>query len=192
MRVFLVVFFLIFSLQSWTKADDISGFEIEGMSIGDSVLDFFSEDEIDEIDDINKANFKNDSIKGIRLDDISWFKIFESVQLVYKQENWEIINISAIINFSNNINACLKKKDSIVEVLSAEFNDYEIDNIINESHKADKTGNSKITTTYFTFPDKNYAAVSCTDWTEEMSLSDLLKVRLSTDEYNEILKKEYE
>jgi len=192
MRVFLVVFFLIFSLQFWTKADDISGFEIEGMSIGDSVLDFFSEDEIDEIDDINKANFKNDSIKGIRLDDISWFKIFESVQLVYKQENWEIINISAIINFSNNINACLKKKDSIVEVLSAEFTDYEIDNIINESHKADKTGNSKITTTYFNFPDKNYAAVSCTDWTEEMSFSDLLKVRLSTDEYNEILKKEYE
>ena len=192
MRVFITVLVLIFSVQSWTKADDISGFEIEGMSIGDSLLDFFSEDEIDEIDDINKANFKNDSIKGIRLDDISWFKIFESVQLVYKQENWEIINISAIINFSNNINACLKKKDSIVEDLSAEFNDYEIDNIINESHKADKTGNSKITSTYFNFPDKNYAVVSCTDWTEEMSFSDLLKVRLSTDEYNKILKKEYE
>ena len=40
MRVFIVVLVLIFSLQSWTKADDISEFEIEGMSIGDSLLDY--------------------------------------------------------------------------------------------------------------------------------------------------------
>ena len=46
MRVFLAVLFLIFSLQSWTKADDISDFQIEGMSIGDSALDYFSEKEI--------------------------------------------------------------------------------------------------------------------------------------------------
>jgi len=45
MRVFFAVLILIFSLQSWTKADDISDFEIEGMSIGDSALDFFSENE---------------------------------------------------------------------------------------------------------------------------------------------------
>ena len=46
MRVFLSVLILIFNLQSLTKADDISDFEIEGMSIGDSLLDFFSEEEI--------------------------------------------------------------------------------------------------------------------------------------------------
>ncbi len=43
MRIFLSIIFLIFSLQSWTKADDIRDFEIEGMSIGDSALDFFAE-----------------------------------------------------------------------------------------------------------------------------------------------------
>ena len=41
-RVFLSVLILIFSLQSWTKADDIRDFEIEGMSIGDSALDYFT------------------------------------------------------------------------------------------------------------------------------------------------------
>ena len=46
MRVFIAVLVLIFSLQSWTKADDISDFEIEGMSIGDSLLDYMSEEEI--------------------------------------------------------------------------------------------------------------------------------------------------
>ena len=44
MRVFIAVLVLILSLQSWTKADDISEFEIEGMSVGDSALDYFSEE----------------------------------------------------------------------------------------------------------------------------------------------------
>ena len=46
MRVFITVLVLIFSFQSWTKADDISDFQIEGMSIGDSVLDYLSKEEI--------------------------------------------------------------------------------------------------------------------------------------------------
>ena len=44
-RILLTLLF-IFSFQSWTKADNINEFEIEGMSIGDSLLDFLSEDEI--------------------------------------------------------------------------------------------------------------------------------------------------
>ena len=41
-----LVLVLTFSLQSWTKADDISEFEIEGISIGDSLLDHFDENKI--------------------------------------------------------------------------------------------------------------------------------------------------
>ena len=39
MRVFLSILLLIFSIQAFAKADDISEFEIEGMSIGDSLLE---------------------------------------------------------------------------------------------------------------------------------------------------------
>ena len=46
MNRLILILILTLSLQSWTKADDISEFEIEGMSIGDSALDFFSESEI--------------------------------------------------------------------------------------------------------------------------------------------------
>ncbi len=46
MRIFIAALVFIFSLQSWTKADDIRDFEIEGMSIGDSLLDYVSEAEI--------------------------------------------------------------------------------------------------------------------------------------------------
>ena len=46
MKRILLILILTLSFQSWTKADDISEFEIEGMSVGDSALDFFSEEEI--------------------------------------------------------------------------------------------------------------------------------------------------
>ena len=43
MKRLLLILILTFSFQSLTKADDIRDFEIEGMSIGDSLLDYFSE-----------------------------------------------------------------------------------------------------------------------------------------------------
>ena len=46
MKIFLSVLILFFSLQNLTKADDISDFQIEGMSIGDSALDYFTKKEI--------------------------------------------------------------------------------------------------------------------------------------------------
>ena len=48
MRLFLTLLIIIFNLQSLTKADDISDFEIEGISIGDSLLDYYSKREIND------------------------------------------------------------------------------------------------------------------------------------------------
>ena len=48
MRIILITLTFIFSLQSWTNADNIKDFEIEGMSIGDSLLDYFEKEKIKE------------------------------------------------------------------------------------------------------------------------------------------------
>ena len=46
MKRLLLILILTFSCQTLIKADDIRDFQIEGMSIGDSLLDFLSEEEI--------------------------------------------------------------------------------------------------------------------------------------------------
>ena len=46
MKKFLAILILIFTLQTPSQADDIRDFQIEGMSIGDSLLDYFSENQI--------------------------------------------------------------------------------------------------------------------------------------------------
>ena len=66
MKVYLLIIILIFSLQSWTKADDISEFQIEGMSVGDSLLDYMSETEINS----NKRNY----VEGKRYYVVAYFK----------------------------------------------------------------------------------------------------------------------
>ena len=43
MRALIIFLVLVFNLQSWTKADDIKDFEIEGMTVGESLLNYFDE-----------------------------------------------------------------------------------------------------------------------------------------------------
>ena len=60
MKILLTFFVLLFS--SSVFADDISDFQIEGMSIGDSLLDYLSKDEIiDQMDFIYKDTNKKGS-----------------------------------------------------------------------------------------------------------------------------------
>ena len=59
MRVLLLVIILIFSIQSLSNADDVRDFELEGVSIGDSLLDHFSEKEIKK--EMNNAFFYKDN-----------------------------------------------------------------------------------------------------------------------------------
>ena len=46
-RLSLYLFLILFTIQIPSQADDIRDFQIEGMSIGDSALDYFSKDELD-------------------------------------------------------------------------------------------------------------------------------------------------
>ena len=76
MRLFISVLVLIFSFQSLVKADDIRDFEIEGMSLGDSALDYFSEEEIQK----NKQNyFKNKKYTPVQNDLFPFFKTYNAV-----------------------------------------------------------------------------------------------------------------
>ena len=84
MRVLIAVLVLIFSLQSWTKADDISDFEIEGMSIGDSLLDFYSEREINNF--YNYDHLPSD-MKFMIADDQRTTGSYDGLQFFYKPKD---------------------------------------------------------------------------------------------------------
>ena len=69
MKKLFIIIIIFISFQTLSKADDIRDFQIEGMSIGDSLLNLFSEEELIEQFKINsddvKLNKREALIKGL-------------------------------------------------------------------------------------------------------------------------------
>ena len=187
------VLILIFSLQSWTKADDISDFQIEGMSIGDSLLDHFSKEEI-------KINIRKDAYlwkkdrKFISIEIVSHssFKNYDAIQASYKtnDEEFKIDTLSGFLNFSDDIEECYKKKDEIVKELSEIFKNIatKID-LGTSKHTSDDSGKSTHTTVRFQFNSSDLVRVGCTDWSKEMLWMDNLRVEFVKKEFLDWIKR---
>ena len=118
MRIFIVVLVLIFSLQSWTKAEDITDFEIEGISIGDSLLDYMTKDEIK----YNDLEFHPSTSKYYAVNFTGKKNSYEYVDFYIKRgdKKYEIFFIRGIIEV-NNKNKCLKLKNEIAEEMKNLF-----------------------------------------------------------------------
>ena len=192
MRIFIAVLVLIFSIQSWTKAEDISDFEIEGMSIGDSLLDYFSEKEIrNNIKDV--YSYIEDKTFVLSAFDEKDFspKIYEIVQIEFKDndKDYKIHGITGklLSNFKTNIETCYKKQDEIAEELSLIFKDAEKYKPKITKHTADSSGRSNVRQIPFFLKSGDVAGVECYYWHKEMPYANNLKVVLSTKELNDWL-----
>ena len=111
MKRLLLILILTFSFQSLTKADDIRDFEIEGMSIGDSALDYFTNAEIKN----GKRNYyKSNKFTDSELE-LPQFKEFQTVHINYrtKDKKYEIYAVEGTILYKDNIKDCYQKKDEI-------------------------------------------------------------------------------
>ena len=168
MRIFIAVLVLIFGLQSWTKADDIRDFEIEGMSIGDSALDFLSEDEIKKR--LNSAYYYKDEKFAIIFVHDSDIKLYErlSVTIIPTDPKYTLYSIRGEIDFPDNIDNCKKKKDKVVKDIDKIFKKLKKEER-DQTHGFDKTGNSFVHTTEFIFKNKDELRVFCLDWSEEIT-----------------------
>jgi hypothetical protein len=190
MRIFLSIMVLIFGLQSWAKANDTKDLEIEGMSIGDSLLDYFSEEEI-------TKNFFYKSKKYFSFaSSQSSFKIYDAVQFHIKNNDktYTIEAIEGVKLFRNKINECKNLKKVIVDELSSLFIDAEKKKD-SGNHIYDKTGNSKYyRTSFFISPKDRYNSieVACFDWSKvlEKNFGDKLTVGIKTQAYQKFMEEE--
>ena len=81
MKKTLILFVLLFS--SFVFAEDISDFEIEGMSIGDSLLEYFSEEII--LNSIMDYDYADDEFyQLLLLKKNNNFKVYEALQINLK------------------------------------------------------------------------------------------------------------
>jgi len=119
MNRLLLILILTFSFQSWTKADDISDFEIEGMSIGDSLLSYMNKNLIaNGMNDKDIAYYYEDDFVSISTWDIrNNFKTYDDVGVVLKigdsQHKIFALEGTLYMDESSNIQKCYNKQNEI-------------------------------------------------------------------------------
>ena len=170
------LFLILFSFSALSFADDIIEFEIEGMSLGGSLLDYMSEEEIKE-----NVAFVYEDIFVVSLINKTPL-IYDEISVTYKSKDkkYNIYGIAGIINFPNNIENCYKQQDKIVEEISMDFNHWGILILKEEENSTYKP---------ITYIDKNGDAisVSCYDYPKEPEINHL-KVSFNAKEFKNYIK----
>ena len=167
MKKLLGILVLIFTLQTPSLADDISDFEIEGMSVGDSALDFFSETEIkkkiDNNDDLISYPSSNEYY-GMVFENKNFFQTYESIKVHFKEndKNFIFVGVTGQIDYPNNFEDCLKTKKKIVKEIKESFNFNNIRNYTNDF--GGKGGTSIAYLTDFDFSSGDAIRVWCSKW----------------------------
>jgi len=180
MKTLLTLFVLFFS--SSVYADDISDFQIEGISIGDSALDFFSEKHIKRNEQDYYKDKKFTLVENVKLS--FEYTNYDIVNFNYKTDdkNYIIHNISGKIDYDNNIDECLIKMDEIINDLKQIFKNAKFYDKETYSHSGDPTGKSKVTDVVFELKSGD-VVVQCYDWSDEFDFIDNLSVALDSREF---------
>lgn len=185
----LLILVLSLNLQCLTKADDISDFEIEGMSIGDSLLDFFSIAEIEE--NYSGSQYPNKEFVLYYFTRMPNFKTYEGVTIAVKanDKSYFIYDIGGSIYFPNNFNKCLDKMKNIEKDLRQIFNNVEVYSGENQ-HPYDKSGKTRQVYTTYHFDSGDNSQIVCLNWSKELEKEghiDELNLTIGLKEYGDFV-----
>ena len=164
-------------------SDDIRDFKIEGISIGDSLLDYFSKDEILDNTHIFCENCRpqNKFSEVMFLELPSSFKTYSSIRFIIQNDKKYIIHgIEGTIFYGNNIDDCYAKQNETDEVLSKIFEHRETETRKIGEDKSGKSIAKNIhywNTGHYSDNANNY----CTDWNSEMKMPNYFTVSIMTE-----------
>ncbi len=179
----LITLFVLFFL-SFAFADDISDFEIEGMSIGDSLLDYFSKDQIE---NKKKSGFVYSDKKfySITFYDEKNFKLYNAVQFHIKDldNKFIIYSIAGKIYFDERFNECIQKLDEILPEIKKIFNYSNFQDYGTNIWKNNKGYDVKSKSYLITLPSKDQIYLACKDQHKDMDIKDNLIIALDSYEF---------
>ena len=172
-----------------SQADDIRNFQIEGISIGDSALDYFTKKEIKTERKYRIKYPNSNKFSAITFYEYPMLKVYESVQINVKNKDKKYIlySISGINYYNNNIDKCNKQMELISTQLIEIFPDSTITKRT-KKHEYDKSGKSLIHQNIFDMDSGDEVRVECYDWSKKMfnknALEDQLVVTILSEEFS--------
>jgi len=176
------LFLVLFSFSAPSFADDIQDFEIAGMTIGDSLLDYMSEEEIKE-----NVGFVYEDKKFTVSTYNKSSEMYDQIGIEYKSKDkkYKIYGVQGLIDFPNNIESCYKKQDEIEKEISSMFTGTKKNNwgILTNIGRAEGSTYKPIT---FDFNDGARAAIECYHYSDAPQ-DDHLKINTGSKELIEYI-----
>jgi len=181
MNKILLILILTLCFHPWTKADDIRDFEIEGISIGDSLLDFVSKSDIKKNKDFKHPDKKY--FQYLYLDKKDSKYDFFQFAVMDRDKDYIIKNVGVGIYFKDNIKDCLRQMDVVIKDVSNSFPNLKKTKKSKRKHRGDPSGKTMITEIYFNFNEGDVIAIQCTDYSKELNYIDQLSIEIATAKY---------
>lgn len=159
----ILIFIILFiTLQASSTADEASDFEIDGISIGDSLLEFYSLEEIQS--EIKDGLFypKSKKMKIISFKPINKNSLYEEYNIHIKNNdaNYIIFSIKGLVK--STIDKCLEKKNDVISEIEGQINYKKKDDYVGNYGK--EFGNSAAHISDFIFDNGDNIRVWCTEW----------------------------
>jgi len=192
MKRLLLILILTFSFQNLTKADDIRDFEIEGISIGDSLLDYFTIQEI-KIAEKNPTYYKDNKYVVIFLNRSS--AIYNLIQVTYNpsDKNYILESVEGLNDYPSDMESCNQSRSIIINDIINLVKGYDIVEDEGE-HKGDTFGKSNSFSTWIYPKSGGYISITCTDYSEEAKKEkgwiDSLSVIVGSEKFKNFLTNE--
>ena len=166
MKRLILILILTLSFKSLAKAGEINEISIEGISVGESALKYFSKQDI-------KNNswdyYKNKKFTPVQNKGFSFFKQYDSVDFDFKtnDKDYLIHSLSGVIFFKKeDIKKCFKMMNEIDIEISKVLQSFKRSDKATWIHDIDPTGKSKFTDIYYE-SESGTVTITCYDYSEE-------------------------
>ena len=117
MKSFIIYLLIIFSLQSLVKANDIKDFDIDGIGVGESLLNYTSKDLIESKSKNYYPNSKDYYLLEFDSNELSFLETYSYIGVHLKKDDnkFLIASIKGMIIYKNDFESCLSQKKIIVD-----------------------------------------------------------------------------
>ena len=185
LSTYLFLFLFSFSVPSF--ADDISEYQIEGISIGDSLLDHLSKEEIITEIEINKPtyNYLTEDFGEVYL--FGNFDTYDRLSFFVKpkDKHYTIYSISGGISYDDKLEKCFAKQKEIEKEFSSTYKNAK-KRKYSLKLTLDPTGESVTHNIDFTFDSGDFIEINCTKYKKSLKIEnnwqDSLQVIIGTKE----------
>ena len=183
-KLLAILILILFTLQTPSQADDIQDFEIERVTIGDSLLDYMSEEEIKE------------SVVSVYPDKKFTISVYKKSTEIYdsgvgstyksKDKKYKIHGVQGRISFRN-IEDCYRKQDEVEKEISSMFNEIKKEDwgILKLNLQGTAVEGSTYKPSTFTFNTGEVIQIACYYYYDDPP--HFLKISMVSKELNEYL-----